>query len=490
MKFKIGRAKLTIIVMLTVVALITSYFVAAGGKNFTIEVTEKIKRNDEDYVFHQQINSTVQDINSTVYRIEDDLSDALSNLSWILDNVATQTNVTTILDKIQDVNSSIYTKLNAMTVTLGDINSTVNNVESTVTSVNFSNMVDFLTDINTSITALDTSTILDTLGIMNVTLNEVDTTTNTINTTVNNIQSDTTSILATMATQTNITTILSNLLNIDNNLTTVITSLENLDTSIFQNFSLVNQYLGDNFTAIENNFVDIDNDFSDIDTYFFNIGVNFTQVFNDFNDIQQNITNMITYLNDLNVSMEILTGQFQRTNESVVINETLINVVLSNTNEIQINYTINVPAKTGYTSEDYLPIKIYYWFIDENNNCISQHKFNSVTPHCEPLIAEGLGQVTMNSTFLVTLKPALDTGNFTVFRELQIDPPVRGQQVWITYSKGVLDKQILVGNPTLNTITATMSRYTEPIPTVKVLSNSWFKEVLIIIGKFMQGLVD
>jgi hypothetical protein len=143
------------------------------------------------------------------------------------------------------------------------------------------------------------------------------------------------------------------------------------------------------------------------------------------------------HISEYTKEIENLWEKFQRFNTSVINNETIVSNILNSTSNITIFYNITIPLKEDYTPQDYLPVRWKYWFIDENDNCINQdRKQRFIEPYCNPLIAQitGFG----NSTLLVnvTIRPSLTIGNYTIIRELEVDP----QQIWISYGKGPVGK--------------------------------------------------
>jgi hypothetical protein len=67
------------------------------------------------------------------------------------------------------------------------------------------------------------------------------------------------------------------------------------------------------------------------------------------------------------------------------------------TTNLTIDYTVNVPIKEGYGVveglqgyDDFLPIRINYWFLDETNTtCYNQGDQTGVeSPYCEPLTVQ------------------------------------------------------------------------------------------------------
>ena len=129
--------------------------------------------------------------------------------------------------------------------------------------------------------------------------------------------------------------------------------------------------------------------------------------------------------------------KFQRFNESVIHNETLISATLSSTMNITLFYNVTMPLKEGFTTLDYLPMRWKFWFIDENGDCVDQSREQRfIEPYCNPLIAQVINLGNLTFTVNITIRPSLKVGNYTIVRELEVDP----QQVWISYGHGPIGK--------------------------------------------------
>ncbi len=128
--------------------------------------------------------------------------------------------------------------------------------------------------------------------------------------------------------------------------------------------------------------------------------------------------------------------RFRRFNYSVLNNETILVWSLNSTSNITIRYNVTVPAKEGFDNTDYLPVRWKFWFVNTNNQrCVNQvRQFRNVEPYCNPIVSQYVGQVGSNIDVNITLRPALGVGNYTVIRELEVDP----NQVWISYGRGPL----------------------------------------------------
>lgn len=149
------------------------------------------------------------------------------------------------------------------------------------------------------------------------------------------------------------------------------------------------------------------------------------------------------------------------TDGSVVTIENIINKIVDSNNNLTINYTVNIPIKTGYASGTYLPIRIGFWFLDENNiTCYNQgNKPTGVEePYCQPLIIETLGPMGGSVSFTVKLQPQLPTGNYSIKRIIDIDP----NNVWINYGQDIMGT-IRITEP-LNSYGITLDKTGENIP--------------------------
>ena len=144
-------------------------------------------------------------------------------------------------------------------------------------------------------------------------------------------------------------------------------------------------------------------------------------------------------------------NEYIPTNISVVATETFTSKTLSSTNNITIDYTLNIPYKKGVDSGALLPIRIFYWFTNSSGACFNQDKQTTPsnraeTPYCIPLMAEYLGPNNGTTSFHVELKPNLPSGTYEVVRQIDIDPPVNGVQTWINYGREKIGS-IKVNNP-------------------------------------------
>jgi hypothetical protein len=145
----------------------------------------------------------------------------------------------------------------------------------------------------------------------------------------------------------------------------------------------------------------------------------------------------LNLLENINQTTTKIWDQFKRTDQSVVTFENVTSRIVSNASNFSIDYSVKVPFKEGYSYNDFLPIRIAYWFLDSSNTtCFSQGEkpVGVETPYCYPLIAETVGQINKNTNFTVELRPSLPVGNYTIVRDIEIDP----QQTWIKYGQEII----------------------------------------------------
>ncbi len=131
------------------------------------------------------------------------------------------------------------------------------------------------------------------------------------------------------------------------------------------------------------------------------------------------------------------------TDGNVVTFENITNKVVDSNHNLTIDYTVHIPIKAGYAAGTYLPIRIGFWFLDENNeNCYDQGEkpVGVSEPYCQPLIIETMGPMDGSISFKVELQPQLPTGNYNIKRMIDVDP----NNNWINY-----------GQETIGTFTAT-----------------------------------
>ncbi|MFH1237124.1 MAG: carboxypeptidase-like regulatory domain-containing protein [Candidatus Aenigmatarchaeota archaeon] len=135
--------------------------------------------------------------------------------------------------------------------------------------------------------------------------------------------------------------------------------------------------------------------------------------------------------------------QFKQTDESVVVSEQTTSSVVNATSNLTIEYAIDVPIKEDY---QFLPIRIFYWFMDENNEiCYNQAKEgnNAEAPFCNPLVTQTIGEVNTQINFTVDLRPNLPEGNYTIVRRIDIDP----ENVWINYGHEAIGRlEVIAGS--------------------------------------------
>ncbi|MCX6817450.1 MAG: DUF2341 domain-containing protein [Candidatus Aenigmarchaeota archaeon] len=145
--------------------------------------------------------------------------------------------------------------------------------------------------------------------------------------------------------------------------------------------------------------------------------------------------------------------QFKQTDESVVVSEETTSSVVNDTSNLTIEYVIDVPTKEDY---QFLPIRIFYWFMDENNEtCYNQAKeTNSAeAPFCNPLVAQTIGEVDTQISFTVDLRPNLPEGNYTIVRRIDIDP----ENVWINYGHETIGRLEVTGDSDASDIQLAMN---------------------------------
>ncbi|MBN1896459.1 MAG: hypothetical protein JW789_01895 [Candidatus Aenigmarchaeota archaeon] len=171
----------------------------------------------------------------------------------------------------------------------------------------------------------------------------------------------------------------------------------------------------------------------------------------DCRDTLNNIETTVVYINQtteqIKETVDNVWDQFEQTDEDVV-EETRINMEVNESSNITINYSINVPVKQDY---QFLPIRIFYWFLDETNtSCYSQGNYTveMVEPYCQPLVAHTIGEVNTVLNFTVEMRPSLPTGNYTLVRRIDIDP----DEIWINYGHEVIGTIDVTEDSTQNSI--------------------------------------
>jgi hypothetical protein len=165
--------------------------------------------------------------------------------------------------------------------------------------------------------------------------------------------------------------------------------------------------------------------------------------------------------------------RFERANQSVLHNESIVSSLLSFSSDIIIYYNLTVPLKEGYTSEDYLPVRWKFWFLDEDGKCVSQVRGSSqvAEPSCNPLVAQWVARGNSTSELNVTLRPSLGIGNYTLVREFEVDPA----RVWISYGREKLTKISIISSTRENSPSSSVSLISALFPLYKKSSS-------IIIG--------
>ena len=158
------------------------------------------------------------------------------------------------------------------------------------------------------------------------------------------------------------------------------------------------------------------------------------------------IETMVVYINQtttqINETVNKVWNQFKRTDESVVLTEEPISTVVNSTSNITYNYSISVPEKEDYL---FLPIRIFYWFLNEDNtSCYSQGNYSvaMIEPYCQPLVAHTIGEVNAVLNFTVELRPSLPAGNYTLVRRIDIDP----NDIWINYGHDIIGTIEVLGD--------------------------------------------
>jgi hypothetical protein len=149
---------------------------------------------------------------------------------------------------------------------------------------------------------------------------------------------------------------------------------------------------------------------------------------------------------DINETTSKIWNQFKRTDQSIVTFENVTSSIVSNTSNLTIDYTVNIPIKEGYGVveglqgyDDFLPIRISYWFLDETNTtCYNEgDKLAGVeAPYCNPLTVQTVGQINTSINFTVDLRPDLPEGEYSIVRNIEIDP----DNVWVDYGQEIIGK--------------------------------------------------
>jgi len=156
------------------------------------------------------------------------------------------------------------------------------------------------------------------------------------------------------------------------------------------------------------------------------------------------------------------------TDESVITFENVTSRVVNSTNNLTIDYSVNIPVKAGYGDGDYLPVRIGFWFMDETNTtCFNQgDKPTGVSePYCQPLIVETIGPMDGIINFTVELQPSLLPGNYSIKRIIDIDP----LGVWYNYGQEVISSFTMLES--LSTYGASVEITGEAMPEKSLIQN-------------------
>ncbi len=140
---------------------------------------------------------------------------------------------------------------------------------------------------------------------------------------------------------------------------------------------------------------------------------------------------------EVNTTVGNIWEQTKPTDESVITFENVTNKVVDSSNNLTIDYTVDIPIKAGYGLGDYLPVRIGFWFLDETNTtCYNQgdRPTGVSDPYCQPLIVETIGPMGGSVSFTVELQPELPVGNYSIKRIIDIDP----LGVWYNYGQEVV----------------------------------------------------
>ncbi len=141
-------------------------------------------------------------------------------------------------------------------------------------------------------------------------------------------------------------------------------------------------------------------------------------------------------LENINQTATQIWNKLIETNRAVVTQEDILSNSLSSEQNISINYTISIPYKEDVAVNELLPMRVYFWFTDENKTrCYSQDKTTDTNraeaPYCLPLVAEVLGPNNGSINFQVDLRPALANGTYEIVRSIEVDP----KGVWTQYGR-------------------------------------------------------
>ena len=364
-----------------------------------------------------------------------------TNVSWLVSNVATQSNVSDIHTKLDTIDTNVDTLItrtdcsvpaNSVLCTyLNQINTTVyyirdnmalqssltgigSNVsyikDNMVTQTMFENNMTVLRnrigEVNTSTTTLLSRTDCSNETLYNLTLSSY-----ALCSYLYRIDDNVIYVVNNMATQTNVSDIHTKLDNIN---TTVKDTNSYLKNQIVNKLSEVNTTTQNTYSYLT---VDIENKLDEINSTVHDININTTS---------------------LNKTVSNIWEQMKRFDYGNIVNETITNAILNTTNNITIDYNLTIPQKEGYNaSEDYFPAKIHFWFISSTTGkCVNQAGMQEgvAHPYCNPLTVQIVGKVNETYSFEVELSPSLPIGNYSIVREVSVDPPVNNKPVWRTYS--------------------------------------------------------
>ena len=156
-----------------------------------------------------------------------------------------------------------------------------------------------------------------------------------------------------------------------------------------------------------------------------------------YNCLYSGDCSMYNLLLQINDTVGNIWEQTKPTDESVITFENITNKVVDSSNNLTIDYTVNIPVKAGYISGTYLPVRIGYWFLDiTNTTCYNQgdRPTGVSDPYCQPLIIETIGPMGGSVDFTVELQPSLPAGNYSIKRIIDIDP----LGVWYNYGQEVI----------------------------------------------------
>jgi hypothetical protein len=182
-----------------------------------------------------------------------------------------------------------------------------------------------------------------------------------------------------------------------------------------------------------------------------------------YNCLYLGTCSLYNLLLEINQTTSNIWQQTKPTDNSVITNESIINKIVDSSNNLTINYTVNIPIKAGYSSGTYLPVRMGFWFLNTaNTTCYNQGtKPTGVEePYCQPLIVETLGPMGGNVSFIVKLHPSLPEGNYSIKRIIDIDP----NNIWINYGQETIGSFVM--KESLSTYGIAIEKTGENNPTV------------------------